>query len=96
MIVANPIRLLEIIEENAKLINMNYVNFLIVDEYIQFRKTQTMDYVKKIVDKLRVRRINKNIIHIKFTIFNLISLIDKQRYLVDLYRQAFKDKVMNL
>lgn len=54
LIVANPIRLLEILDENERLFNLNHINFLAVDEYIQFRKTQTMDYVKKLVDKLRV------------------------------------------
>ena len=36
------------------LVNFLNVRFLIVDEYIQFRKTQTMDYVKNVVDLLRV------------------------------------------
>ena len=36
------------------LVNLLNVRFLIVDEYIQFRKTQTMDYVKNVVDLLRV------------------------------------------
>ena len=52
--IANPIRLIELIEENEDLVNLSNVTFLVVDEYIQFRKTQTMDYVKKIVENLRV------------------------------------------
>ena len=53
--IANPLRLIEIIEDNEDLVNLADVTLLVVDEYIQFRKTQTMDNVKKIVDNLRVR-----------------------------------------
>lgn len=54
LLIANPLRLLEIIEENQEIISFMNVTFLIVDEYIQFRKTQTMDHVKKVVENLRV------------------------------------------
>ena len=54
LIIANPLRLLEIIEENEGLVNLNCISFLIVDEYIQFRKLQLMDHVKKLVEKLPV------------------------------------------
>jgi hypothetical protein len=55
-IIANPMRFLEILAENENIVNMLSINFLIVDEYIQFRKMQTMDYVKKLVEKLRVKK----------------------------------------
>ena len=51
-------RFLEILAENENIINLLSINFLIVDEYIQFRKMQTMDYVKKLVEKLRVKKPN--------------------------------------
>lgn len=54
LLIANPTRLLEIINENQNLINLSHVSFLIVDEYIQFRKSQTMDFVKDIVEYLKV------------------------------------------
>jgi superfamily II DNA/RNA helicase len=57
-IIANPMRFLEILAENENIVNMLSINFLIVDEYIQFRKMQTMDYVKKLVEKLRVKKQN--------------------------------------
>lgn len=41
--------------EEKKLIDLSNVTYLIVDEYIQFRKTQTMDNVKSVTDMLRVR-----------------------------------------
>lgn len=56
LLVVNPVRLLEIMEENEGLVNLNNVTFLIVDEYIQFRKMQAMDNVKKLVEKLRTDR----------------------------------------
>jgi superfamily II DNA/RNA helicase len=52
----NPIRLLEIMEENSTLVDLSNVTFLIVDEYIQFRKMQAMENVKKLVEKLRPDR----------------------------------------
>lgn len=55
--IANPNRLLELINENQEingLVDLLNVRFLVVDEYIQFRKTQTMDLVKNVVDMLRV------------------------------------------
>lgn len=63
LLVVNPVRLLEIMEENEGLVNLNNVTFLIVDEYIQFRKMQAMDNVKKLVEKLRVI-ISKRIIRL--------------------------------
>jgi hypothetical protein len=45
---------LEILNEKADAISFGNVSFLIVDEYIQFRKTQCMDYVKNIVERLNV------------------------------------------
>lgn len=57
-IIANPMRFLEILAENENIVNILSINFLIVDEYIQFRKMQTMDYVKKLVEKLRVKKQN--------------------------------------
>lgn len=54
LIIANPLRLLEIMEENEGLLDLSTVNFLIVDEYIQFRKMQAMDNVKKLVEQLQV------------------------------------------
>lgn len=53
-LVANPMRLLELMAENENLISLSNVTFFVVDEYIQFRKTQTMDYVKQVADRLRV------------------------------------------
>ena len=47
-------RLLELMAENENLISLSNVTFFVVDEYIQFRKTQTMDYVKQVADRLRV------------------------------------------
>lgn len=52
--IANPTRLLEIINENQNLIDLSHISFLIVDEYIQFRKSQTMDFVKDVVEYLKV------------------------------------------
>jgi hypothetical protein len=52
-LVANPIRLLEIIEQNKDLIALSNVKFLIIDEYIHFRKMQSMDDVKRCVELLR-------------------------------------------
>ena len=54
LIVGNPLRLLELMKENENLINLNNISLLIVDEYIQFRKMQTMEYVKQLVEKLPV------------------------------------------
>jgi hypothetical protein len=54
-LIANPIRLLEILDENPDITNLNGVTFLIIDEYIMFRKVQHMDYVKRVVEKLQVR-----------------------------------------
>lgn len=54
LIIANPLRLLEIMEENEGLVDLSTVNFLIVDEYIQFRKMQAMDNVKRLVEQLQV------------------------------------------
>lgn len=56
LIIANPLRLLEIMEENEGLLDLSTVNFLIVDEYIQFRKMQAMDNVKKLVEQLQPYR----------------------------------------
>lgn len=41
-------------EENEGLVDLSTVNFLIVDEYIQFRKMQAMDNVKRLVEQLQV------------------------------------------
>lgn len=55
LLIANPSRLLDICEENQQgLLDLSEITFLIVDEYIQFRKMQTMDLVKKCVELLRV------------------------------------------
>lgn len=62
LLVANPSRLLEINEENESLLNLNEITFLIVDEYIQFRKMQAMDLVKKCVDLLPVAFLPERII----------------------------------
>ncbi len=98
MIIANPVRLLEIINENENLLNLNDISFLIVDEYIQFRKMQAMDNVKKVVELLKVSPnkltkkaffFNKMKVHsiynqIFFFIFFVFRPIDKQQYLVGL------------
>ena len=68
LIIANPLRLLEIIEENEGLVNLNCISFLIVDEYIQFRKLQLMDHVKKLVEKLPVN-IYSNLPNIFFKVY---------------------------
>ncbi|RNA44223.1 ATP-dependent RNA helicase dbp2-like [Brachionus plicatilis] len=56
LMIANPTRLLEIINENQNLVDLSHISFLIIDEYIQFRKSQTMDFVKDIVEYLRADR----------------------------------------
>lgn len=56
LIITNPTRLLEIMSENENLIDLNTISFLIVDEYIQFRKMQAMDNVKKLVEMLKTDR----------------------------------------
>ena len=54
-LIANPTRLLEILKENETLKSiLETISFLIVDDYIQFRKTQMMDDVKKLVSFLKV------------------------------------------
>jgi hypothetical protein len=70
-IIANPMRFLEILAENENIVNMLTINFLIVDEYIQFRKMQTMDYVKKLVEKLRVKKIFLDISNYNLKILNI-------------------------
>jgi superfamily II DNA/RNA helicase len=59
-LIANPSRLLDLVnqEEENKIIDLKNVTYLIVDEYIQFRKSQTMDQVKAVVDLLRVIILN--------------------------------------
>jgi hypothetical protein len=64
-------RFLEILAENENIVNMLTINFLIVDEYIQFRKMQTMDYVKKLVEKLRVKKIFLDISNYNLKILNI-------------------------
>ena len=55
LLIANPTRLLEILKENETLKSiLETITFLIVDDYIQFRKTQMMDDVKKLVSFLKV------------------------------------------
>jgi len=56
LLIVNPVRLIEIIEDDSSLVDLSNVTFLIVDEYIQFRKMQAMENVKKVVDKLRSDR----------------------------------------
>ena len=56
LIIANPARLLELIEEDASLLDLSAISFLVVDEYIQFRKTQAMDDVKRLVERLPADR----------------------------------------
>lgn len=70
-------RFLEILAENENIVNILSINFLIVDEYIQFRKMQTMDYVKKLVEKLRVKKQNLQIFEILILKF-LILKSDRQ------------------
>ena len=58
ILIANPLRLLAISEEDeccAKL--LSNVSFLIVDEYIQMRKLQIMDQVKKLISYIKVNNI---------------------------------------
>jgi superfamily II DNA/RNA helicase len=59
LLIANPIRLNDLIEEEREndqdLISLSNVSFVIVDEYIQFRKSQTMDIVKKCVERTKVK-----------------------------------------
>ena len=52
LLIVNPIRLLEIMEEDSSLVDLSNVTFLLVDEYIQFRKMQAMENVKRLVEKL--------------------------------------------
>ena len=57
ILIANPIRLIEIINDADNSISqvmLSRVTMLIIDEYIQFRKMQTMDYVEDVVEILRV------------------------------------------
>jgi superfamily II DNA/RNA helicase len=54
VLIGNPIRILDLIDSEPELIDFSQVTLLIVDEYIQFRKSQTMDYVKQLVNKLNV------------------------------------------
>ena len=55
LLIANPLRLLSIIEEDESVARyLKLVTFLIVDEYIQLRKLQIMDQVKKLVSYLSV------------------------------------------
>ena len=58
--IANPIRLSQLLEEEREndqdLISLSNVSFVIVDEYIQFRKSQTMEFVKKCVERTKVNK----------------------------------------
>lgn len=52
ILIANPLRLLEIIDEDDSIVSLNSISFLVIDEYIQFRKMQVMDDVKRLIEKI--------------------------------------------
>lgn len=82
-LIANPTRLLEILKENETLKSiLETISFLIVDDYIQFRKTQMMDDVKKLVSFLKVE-LKKN------TFQRKMRLCFKNKYK---YKNRLKDR----